>query len=131
MEKAMAFVRLATRLKDEFVSKQKPDHDPNQPPDVLPPNVSSFLGHAIQIPDEYVSGCWHAFRRTVWQRDVNGDSVGVDARLFRQYGLQNLLCKSFTVYQGSEFTTMNIATRTLFPHECTNFNCMKQGSPLC
>jgi hypothetical protein len=93
MEKAMLFVRLATRLKDEIVSKQKPGHDPTQPPELLPPNVTDFLGHAVQIPDEYVSGCWHAFKRTVWQHDVNGDSVGADAKLFRQYGLQNLLCK--------------------------------------
>jgi hypothetical protein len=98
MEKAMAFVRLATRLKDEITSKQKPGHDPNQPPDMLPPNVSDFLGHAVQIPDEYVSGCWYAFRRTVWQRNVNVDSVGADAKLFRRYGLQNLLCKWFIFY---------------------------------
>src|SRR6267154_231010 len=93
MEKAMLFVRLATRLKDEIVSKQKPGHDPTQPPELLPPNVTDFLGHAVQIPDEYVSGCWHTFKRMVWQHDVNGDSVGADAKMFRQYGLQNLLCK--------------------------------------
>ena len=132
MEKAMVFVRLATRLKDEIISKQKPGQDPSQLPDMLPPNVSDFLGHTVQIPDEYVSGCWHAFRQTVWQRDVNGDSVGADAKLFKEYGLQNLLCKWFIFYGESEFTAVIKATRTLFPpmRECTNFNCTKQGSPL-
>jgi len=93
MEKAMMFVQLATCLKDEILSKQKPGHDPSKPPDVLPPNVRDFLSHAVQIPDEFVEGCWHAFGRTVWQRDVNGDSVGADAKLFKLYGLQNLLCE--------------------------------------
>jgi hypothetical protein len=50
---------------------------------MLPPNISDFLGHAVQILDEYVSGCWHMFRWTVWQHDVNGDSVGADAKLFK------------------------------------------------
>ena len=121
MEKAMVFVRLATRLKDEIISKQKPGQDPSQPPDMLPPNVSDFLGHTVQIPDEYVSGCWHAFRQTVWQRDVNGDSVGADAKLFKEYGLQNLLCKWFIFYGESEFPAVIKATQTLFPpmRECT------------
>ena len=93
MEKAMMFVRLATRLKDEILSKQKPGHDPSTPPDMLPLNVKDFLSHAVQIPGEFVEGCWHAFARTVWQRDVNGDSIGAYVRLFKLYGLQNLLCE--------------------------------------
>ena len=60
---------------------------------MLPLNVKDFLSHAVQIPGEFVEGCWHAFARTVWQRDVNGDSIGADTRLFKLYGLQNLLCE--------------------------------------
>ena len=44
MEKAMLFVRLATRLKDEILSKQKPEHNPDEPPDTLPANAQEFLG---------------------------------------------------------------------------------------
>ena len=96
MEKAMTFVRLATRLKDEVLSKQKVGHDANDPPDLLPENVKEFLGSAIDLPDEYVNGCWTAFRQTIWQRDANGDSIGADARLFREHGLQGLLCELLT-----------------------------------
>jgi hypothetical protein len=91
MEKAMTFVQLATHLKDEILSKQKLGHDPSKPPDVLPPNIRDFLSHAVQIADEFVEGCWHAFGQTVWQWDVNGDSA--DAKLFKLYGLHNLLCE--------------------------------------
>lgn len=95
LEKGMTFVRLATRLKDEIISKQKAGHSPSDPPDSLPENVHEFLGNAVDIPTEYVQGCWTAFKQTVWQRDVNGDSRGEDAKLFRQYGLQELLCEYF------------------------------------
>jgi len=96
MEKAMTFIRLATCLKDEILSKQKADYDPNSPPDSLPANVRDFLGHAVNIPNNYVQGCWDAFGRTVWERDANGDSVGADAKLFKMFGLKNLLCKPST-----------------------------------
>jgi hypothetical protein len=100
MEKGMAFVRLATRLKDEILSQQGPGHGHNaeQPPRRLPQNVRNFLGNAVDIPDDYVQGCWDAFGQIVWQRDANGDSVSADARLFREYGLQNLLCKLFSIH---------------------------------
>jgi hypothetical protein len=93
MEKAMRFVRLATRLKDEILSKQKVGHDANEVPDTLPENVQEFLGSALHLPHEYVHGCWTAFGRTIWQRDANGDSTGADARLFKEHGLQGLLCE--------------------------------------
>ena len=93
MEKGMAFVRLATQLKDEILSKQKATHDPSQPPQTLPRNVSEFLSNAVKIPPKHVQGCWTAFTHTIWQWDVNGDSRGKDAKLFRRYGLQGLLCE--------------------------------------
>jgi hypothetical protein len=92
MEKAMSFVRLATKLKDEILSKQKVGHNASEAPDVLPENVKEFLGGAIDLPDEYIHGCWTAFRRTIWQRDMDDDSMGLDAKLFRDYGLEGLLC---------------------------------------
>ena len=97
MEKGMAFVRLATRLKGEILSKQGPGYNPDEPPDGLPRNVEEFIGNAVDIPGEYVRGCWNVFRSVVWQRDADRDSVGADAKLFQQYGLQNLLCKPLQV----------------------------------
>jgi hypothetical protein len=98
IEKGMTFVRLATRLKDEILMQQRPSYNPEEPPDRLPENVSEFLGNAVDIPDEYINGCWNVFRQLVWHRDANGDSTGADAKLFRHYGLQNLLCESLYNY---------------------------------
>jgi hypothetical protein len=97
MEKGMQFVRLATRLRDEIVSKQKAGYDPSKPPQTLPENVHEFLGNAVDIPTEYVQGCWTAFAQTIWQWDINGDLGREDAKLFRQYGLQGLLCESIVL----------------------------------
>jgi hypothetical protein len=131
----MLFVRLATRLKDEILSKQKPEHNPDEPPDTLPANAQEFLGHAVDIPDSYVTGCWDAFQRTVWQRDANNDSVGADAKLFKLYGLENLLCKSIRLsfsMAGPLLMAFCPATRTLFPptRHCTNPECTKQHTLL-
>ncbi|KIM75798.1 hypothetical protein PILCRDRAFT_798649 [Piloderma croceum F 1598] len=111
MEKGMTFVRLATHLKDEILMQQRPSYNLEEPPDRLPENVSEFLGNAMNIPDEYIEGCWNVFRQLVWHQDANGDSVGADVKFFRQYGLQNLL-----------------SACTLFPptRTCTNIDCPKQ-----
>jgi hypothetical protein len=135
MEKGMAFVRIATRLRDEIVSKQKAGYDPSKPPKTLPDNVHEFLSSAVNIPTEYVQGCWTAFAQTIWQRNTNGDSQGEDAKLFRQYGLHGLLCESLGVFFysiGCLCFKLGIATRMLFPptHKCTNPDCTKQGSSL-
>ena len=98
MEKGMTFVRLATRLKDEILMQQRPSYNPEEPPDRLPEKVSEFLGYAVNITDEYIEGCWNVFQQLVWHRDANGDSAGADAKLFRHYSLQNLLCKSLYNY---------------------------------
>ena len=98
MEKGMTFVHLATRLKDEILMQQRPSYNPEEPPDRLPEKVSEFLGYAVNIPDEYIEGCWNVFRQLVWHRDTNGDSAGADTKLFRHYGLQHLLCKSLYTY---------------------------------
>jgi hypothetical protein len=57
MKKAMSFVHLATKLKDEILSKQKVEHDDaSEAPDVLSEN-KKFMGRAIDLPDKYVHGC--------------------------------------------------------------------------
>jgi hypothetical protein len=118
MEKGMAFVRLATRLKAEILSHQGPGHSPNESPDRLPKNIEEFLGNAANIPDNYVQGCWDVFRGVIWKRDADADSVGADAELFKQYGLQNLLCELFTSISwstGSD-TRFQSYTHTISSH---------------
>jgi hypothetical protein len=97
-EKGMTFVHLAMHLKDEILMQQQLSYNLEEPPDRLPENVSDFLGNAMDILYEYIKGCWNVFRQLVWHRDANEDSAGADAKLFRHYSLQNLLCKSLYNY---------------------------------
>ncbi|KAJ7602958.1 hypothetical protein DFH06DRAFT_1257773 [Mycena polygramma] len=91
MDKATAFVRLASRLKDEIVLAQPSTYDPSTAPSELPEHVRSFLGEATDMPDEFVSGCWSAFSQTIWTHEEDGSSSGKDAKMFREFGLDHLL----------------------------------------
>ncbi|KAF7378197.1 hypothetical protein MSAN_00244300 [Mycena sanguinolenta] len=112
MEKAMAFVRLASRLKDEIILAQKSTYDPSSAPSDIPEHVRSFLGCATGMSDEFVAGCWEAFSETIWHYNEDETSAGRDAQMFREYGFDHLL-----------------SARTLFPpnKQCTTPGCMNQN----
>ncbi|KAJ7480388.1 hypothetical protein B0H11DRAFT_1915351 [Mycena galericulata] len=61
IEKAMAFVRLAAQLKDSFLTAQPPSHEAEEAPDLISESIRAFLGSAIELPIEYIDGCWKAF----------------------------------------------------------------------
>ncbi|KAK7049060.1 hypothetical protein R3P38DRAFT_2505145 [Favolaschia claudopus] len=111
MDKAMAFIRLASRLKDEIILAQNSTYDPAQPPSEIPEHVQSFLGGATDMPDEFVAGCWTAFSETIWTYEADGSSSGKDAKMFREFGLDHLL-----------------SSRMLFPPSktCTTPTCMNR-----
>ncbi|KAF8189583.1 hypothetical protein K438DRAFT_1551580, partial [Mycena galopus ATCC 62051] len=66
MDKAMSFVRMAARLKDEIIVAQPSSYDPSTAPSELPEHVRSFLSGATDMPDEFVAGCWLVFSQTIW-----------------------------------------------------------------
>ncbi|KAJ7717626.1 hypothetical protein DFH07DRAFT_785115 [Mycena maculata] len=82
MEKGMAFVRLAARLKDATITTaQSANHDATETPDELPEGIRTFLSSAVDLPMEYIDGCWNAFgnllgleaeagQRPLWRGDV-------------------------------------------------------------
>ncbi|KAJ7473207.1 hypothetical protein FB451DRAFT_1174869 [Mycena latifolia] len=72
MEKAMAFVRLAGRLKDTITTAQPPSHDAAEAPQELPDGIRTFLGSAVDLPTEYIDGCWKAFGDLIWTYDEDG-----------------------------------------------------------
>ncbi|KAJ7712770.1 hypothetical protein B0H16DRAFT_1342021 [Mycena metata] len=121
MEKGMAFVRLAGRLKDAITVVQPPTHDAADAPEHLPDGIRTFLGSAIDLPMEYIDGCWKAFSNIVWKYDEDGKTKGSDAEAFKRYGLDNLL-----------------SSRMLFPPShycntpgCTNTNTLRdKAGPL-
>jgi hypothetical protein len=91
MEKGMQFIRLAARLKDKIITAQPPSHDAAEPPADIPDDIRTFLGAAVDLPMDYVDGCWKAFSDLVWSYDEDGKTKGADAEAFRKHGLDNLL----------------------------------------
>ncbi|KAJ7444455.1 hypothetical protein FB451DRAFT_75782, partial [Mycena latifolia] len=87
MEKAMAFVRLAGRLKDTITTAQPPSHDAAEAPQELPDGIRTFLSSAVDLPTEYIDGCWKAFGDLIWTYDEDGKTKGSDAEAFKKYGL--------------------------------------------
>lgn len=91
MEKAMRFVRLAAKLKDEIITSQPPKHNAETIPEKIPNHVRTFLGGALGVPEDFVDGCWKAFGDVVWTHsDSDGDD---DAETFRTHGLDHELCE--------------------------------------
>ncbi|KAF8217995.1 hypothetical protein K438DRAFT_1747239 [Mycena galopus ATCC 62051] len=112
MEKAMQFVRIASRLKDSITVAQPPRHDATEPPELIPDEIHKFLAGATEMPADFVDGCWKAFRSLIWAYDENGKTKGADAEAFKKHGLDHLL-----------------SSRMLFPptYYCTTPGCVNTG----
>ncbi|KAJ6456990.1 hypothetical protein C8R47DRAFT_1082234 [Mycena vitilis] len=94
MEKAMEFIRIGARLKDtkdSILVAQPPHHDAAEAPESIPDHIREFMGSSIDLPPEFIDGCWTAFGSLIWTYDEDGKSQGSDAQAFRKYGLDHLL----------------------------------------
>ncbi|KAF7331311.1 hypothetical protein MKEN_00008300 [Mycena kentingensis (nom. inval.)] len=87
MEKSIAFIRMAAKLKEAIIIAQPPNHNPDAPPDTLPDNIASFLSSASGICPQFVHGCWEAFGSLIWVYE--GDEHIVKA--LKQTGLDGSL----------------------------------------
>ena len=86
METAMRFVRLAASLKRDIVHAQGPAYDPTVPPPSLPHNIHTFLGSAVDLSDDFVTGCWKGSKGTIWSYEAKSHSGMADSLLFYKHG---------------------------------------------
>lgn len=61
-------ITLATKLKNDILAAQPPDHDPLTPPPALPDHIAVFLATVVDMNINLVPVLWHAIAGTVWQR---------------------------------------------------------------
>ncbi|KAF8219141.1 hypothetical protein L208DRAFT_1342983 [Tricholoma matsutake] len=99
------FISLASRLKDNILLAQPSSVLAFDPPDVLPPTVSTFLQNRCGISMACVEACWDTLKTTIWHHDAQSLED-----IFRFY---DSLCYYFPV------------ACTLYPlqHTCTNPSC--------
>jgi len=91
MEAAMRFVHLAVSLKRTILHQQKPGYKEDAAPARLPDCVHAFLASSLGLCDEYVQGCWDAFKTTIWQFNPDLHSSAADAKLFYEHGKKHNL----------------------------------------
>ena len=86
------FILLASKLKDDILLAQPSSILAFDPPDILPPTITTFLQHACKISMDCVDTCWNTLKFTIWD-DANGldDSTIHD---FAAHGYSLGLCTS-------------------------------------
>jgi hypothetical protein len=80
----MTFVMLTSRLKNEILIVQPANHQPDDPPLVLPPAIVSFLSSACNLSNQLTVDFWDSLKETVWKTAICNTSVIED--LFRVHG---------------------------------------------
>jgi hypothetical protein len=69
------FIRLASRLKDDIRLAQPSFVPAVNPPDVLPPTISTFLRDSCSISVACVEACWNTLKMTIWHEEQSLDSL--------------------------------------------------------
>jgi hypothetical protein len=97
MEAAMRFVRLAAYLKRAIIHLLKSCTNEDSPPLKLPQEILQFLASAMQLTYEQTTGCWEAFRNSVWNYSSIEHSANADTCLFYAHGREHQLSESKTL----------------------------------
>ncbi len=89
------FISLASRLKDDILLTQPSSVLVLDPPDVLPPSVSTFLQNSCAMSVYCVEACWNTLNSTIWNDEHTlEDSLIQDfAAHGHSLGLCVLLCQ--------------------------------------
>ena len=64
------FILLASKMKDDILLAQPSSILAIDPPDILPPTITTFLQHACDLSADCVDTCWKTLKYTIWD-DAN------------------------------------------------------------
>ncbi|KAF8238014.1 hypothetical protein L208DRAFT_1244754, partial [Tricholoma matsutake] len=85
------FIALASKLKDDILLAQPSSVFMLDPPEILPPTISTFLQISCSISVDCVYACWEALKSTIWN-DVNHVEDSHITQDFATYGHPLGLC---------------------------------------
>ena len=68
------FISLASKLKDDILLAQPSSILAFDPPEIIPPTITTFLQHACKLSSDCVEACWKTLKYTIWD-DANGLQV--------------------------------------------------------
>ena len=95
-DQVQQFISLASRLKDDILLTQLAF----DPPDVLPPTVSTFLQlqKSCGISVDCVEACWNILKSTIWN-----DAHNLEDSLIRDFAAHShFLCVTISVFAAFE-----------------------------
>ena len=95
-DQVQQFISLASRLKDDILLTQLVF----DPPDVLPPTVSTFLQlqKSCGISVDCVEACWNILKSTIWN-----DAHNLEDSLIRDFAAHShSLCVTISVFAAFE-----------------------------
>jgi len=125
------FISLASCLKDDILLTQPAKLSATNPPDILPPTITGFLGNSCDLPQAYVEQCWDILKDTIW------DSAAISCdhldSAFTQHGHHSGLSMSYHFILLKLLTYLwLVASHTLYPpqHKCSNVECLQNKKGL-
>jgi hypothetical protein len=83
------FISLASKLRDDILLAQPSSVPALNPPDILPPTITTFLQKSCGISVSCVDKCWEALKSTIWNdSDPNHleDSISCITQDFATHG---------------------------------------------
>jgi len=86
------FISLASRLKDDILLTQPSFVPAFNPPDVLPPTVSTFLQNSCAISADCVEACWNTLKSTIWNDTDSPEAEKNLVQDFAAHGYSLGLC---------------------------------------
>jgi hypothetical protein len=86
LEGVIVFSRLASHLKRDIIQPQPiPESNPDVPPTVLPPTISTFLSTCIEIPPDSMQKFWEIVKDYIWALPTTPLDPS-DYLLFKEHG---------------------------------------------
>jgi hypothetical protein len=86
VEKLLAFILRASMLKRDIMQPQALLVPTDMAPDQLPPSVSQFLSHSLNIPLDYTREYWSILKDIIWDYPTAEDVKRADKEAFRIHG---------------------------------------------
>jgi hypothetical protein len=87
------FIGLASRLKDDILLVQPSSILALDPPDVLPPTISTFLKNSCSISVACVEACWDTVKMTIWH-----DAQSLEDNLIHDFAVQSFSWPLYVVH---------------------------------
>jgi hypothetical protein len=98
------FICLASILKDDILLTQPSSVLALDPPDVLPPTISTFLRNSCGISLACVEACWDTLKTTIWH-DALARSLDNLIHDFAVHGHPLGLCTYIMFHHSNHFIT--------------------------